>query len=187
MPPPATPEDVKVYRLKVEKDKITPHNLPPCPPVLFQIFLILARSSVDDGLNFTEFFDRNVTKHAMAFTGLPPWWFFIFTNLSVVCQHFSAPGTARVKFASLRWVECARNITPQADFLLLGFWISYRYGRQKRLCVWVIGRIIYLLSRADLYNLAEIHDSDIVRKIADNAKVMRDEYHGGPKNILYFQ
>jgi len=31
MPPTATLEDVKAYQLKVEKDKITPHNLPPCP------------------------------------------------------------------------------------------------------------------------------------------------------------
>jgi hypothetical protein len=31
MPPTATPEDIKAYQEKVEKDKITPHNLPPCP------------------------------------------------------------------------------------------------------------------------------------------------------------
>ena len=31
MPPTATLEDVKAYQLKVEKDKITPNNLPPCP------------------------------------------------------------------------------------------------------------------------------------------------------------
>jgi hypothetical protein len=31
MPPTATLEDIKAYQLKVEKDKITPHNLPPCP------------------------------------------------------------------------------------------------------------------------------------------------------------
>lgn len=31
MPPTATPEDVKAYQDKVEKDEITPHGLPPCP------------------------------------------------------------------------------------------------------------------------------------------------------------
>jgi hypothetical protein len=31
MPPTATLEDIKAYQRKVEKDKITPHNLPPCP------------------------------------------------------------------------------------------------------------------------------------------------------------
>ena len=31
MPPTATLEDIKAYQKKVEKDKITPHNLPPCP------------------------------------------------------------------------------------------------------------------------------------------------------------
>jgi len=31
MPPTATLEDTKTYQDKVEKDKITPHNLPPCP------------------------------------------------------------------------------------------------------------------------------------------------------------
>ena len=30
MPPTATLEDIKAYQQKVEKDKITPHNLPPC-------------------------------------------------------------------------------------------------------------------------------------------------------------
>jgi hypothetical protein len=31
MAPTATPEDIKAYQQKVEGDKITPHNLPPCP------------------------------------------------------------------------------------------------------------------------------------------------------------
>ena len=31
MPLTATLEDIKAYQKKVEKDKITPHNLPPCP------------------------------------------------------------------------------------------------------------------------------------------------------------
>ena len=31
MPPTATLEDIKAYQLKVEKDKIIPDNLPPCP------------------------------------------------------------------------------------------------------------------------------------------------------------
>jgi len=31
MPPTATLEDIKAYQEKVEKDKISPHNLPPCP------------------------------------------------------------------------------------------------------------------------------------------------------------
>ena len=31
MPPTATLEDIKAYQRKVEKDKITPDNLPPCP------------------------------------------------------------------------------------------------------------------------------------------------------------
>jgi hypothetical protein len=31
MPPTATLEDIKAYQDQVEKDKITPHNLPPCP------------------------------------------------------------------------------------------------------------------------------------------------------------
>ena len=31
MPPTTTLEDIKAYQQKVEKDKITPHNLPPCP------------------------------------------------------------------------------------------------------------------------------------------------------------
>jgi hypothetical protein len=31
MPPTATLEDIKAYQKQVEKDKITPHNLPPCP------------------------------------------------------------------------------------------------------------------------------------------------------------
>jgi hypothetical protein len=31
MPPTATLQDIKAYQEKVEKDKITPHNLPPCP------------------------------------------------------------------------------------------------------------------------------------------------------------
>lgn len=31
MPPTATLEDIKAYQEKVEKGKITPHNLPPCP------------------------------------------------------------------------------------------------------------------------------------------------------------
>ena len=31
MPPTATLEDIKAYQQKVEKNKITPHNLPPCP------------------------------------------------------------------------------------------------------------------------------------------------------------
>jgi transposase-like protein len=31
MPLTATLEDIKAYQQKVEKDKITPHNLPPCP------------------------------------------------------------------------------------------------------------------------------------------------------------
>jgi hypothetical protein len=31
MPPTATLEDIKAYQDKVEKDKISPHNLPPCP------------------------------------------------------------------------------------------------------------------------------------------------------------
>lgn len=31
MPPTATMEDIKAYQQKVGKDKITPHNLPPCP------------------------------------------------------------------------------------------------------------------------------------------------------------
>jgi len=30
MPPTATLEDIKAYQEKVQKDKITPHNLPPC-------------------------------------------------------------------------------------------------------------------------------------------------------------
>ena len=31
MPPTATLEDIKAHQLKVEKDKITPDRLPPCP------------------------------------------------------------------------------------------------------------------------------------------------------------
>jgi hypothetical protein len=31
MPPTATLEQIKAYQRKVEKDKITPHHLPPCP------------------------------------------------------------------------------------------------------------------------------------------------------------
>ena len=31
MPPTATLKDIKAYQEKVEKDKITPHHLPPCP------------------------------------------------------------------------------------------------------------------------------------------------------------
>jgi hypothetical protein len=31
MPPTATLKDIKAYQQKVQKDKITPHNLPPCP------------------------------------------------------------------------------------------------------------------------------------------------------------
>jgi hypothetical protein len=31
MPPTATLEDIRAYQKKVEKDKITPYNLPPCP------------------------------------------------------------------------------------------------------------------------------------------------------------
>ena len=31
MPPTATLENIKAYQQKVEKDKITPHNLPPYP------------------------------------------------------------------------------------------------------------------------------------------------------------
>jgi len=31
MPPTATLEDIKAYQRKVEKNKITPHSLPPCP------------------------------------------------------------------------------------------------------------------------------------------------------------
>jgi len=31
MPPTATLQDIKAYQQKVEKDKITPHNLPSCP------------------------------------------------------------------------------------------------------------------------------------------------------------
>ncbi len=31
MPPTATLEDIKAYQQKVQKDKIIPHNLPPCP------------------------------------------------------------------------------------------------------------------------------------------------------------
>jgi hypothetical protein len=31
MPPTATLEDIKAYQQKVEKNKITPYNLPPCP------------------------------------------------------------------------------------------------------------------------------------------------------------
>jgi hypothetical protein len=31
MPPTATLEDIKAYQQKVEKNKITPDNLPPCP------------------------------------------------------------------------------------------------------------------------------------------------------------
>ena len=31
MPPTATLQDIKAYQEKVEKNKITPHNLPPCP------------------------------------------------------------------------------------------------------------------------------------------------------------
>ena len=31
MPPTATLEDIKAYQEKVEKNKITPHSLPPCP------------------------------------------------------------------------------------------------------------------------------------------------------------
>jgi hypothetical protein len=31
MPPTATLEDIKAYQQKAEKNKITPHNLPPCP------------------------------------------------------------------------------------------------------------------------------------------------------------
>ena len=31
MPLTATLEDIKAYQEKVEKNKITPHNLPPCP------------------------------------------------------------------------------------------------------------------------------------------------------------
>ena len=31
MPPTATPEDIKAHQEKVEKNKITPDNLPPCP------------------------------------------------------------------------------------------------------------------------------------------------------------
>jgi hypothetical protein len=31
MPPTATPEDIKAYQDRVEKDEIKPHSLPPCP------------------------------------------------------------------------------------------------------------------------------------------------------------
>ena len=31
MPPTATYEDIKAYQEKVEKNKITPHGLGPCP------------------------------------------------------------------------------------------------------------------------------------------------------------
>jgi hypothetical protein len=31
MPPTATLEDIKAYQEKVQKDKVTPHRLPPCP------------------------------------------------------------------------------------------------------------------------------------------------------------
>ena len=42
MPPTATLEDIKAYQEKVEKDKITPDNLPACPrcsvePAFFKI------------------------------------------------------------------------------------------------------------------------------------------------------
>ena len=39
MPPTATLDDIKTYQEKVEKDKVTPHNLPPC-----------SRCSVDSSL-----------------------------------------------------------------------------------------------------------------------------------------
>jgi hypothetical protein len=34
MLPTATPDAIKAHQQKVEKDKITPHNLPPCPRCL---------------------------------------------------------------------------------------------------------------------------------------------------------
>ena len=43
MPPTATLEAIKAHQSKVEKDKITPDNLPPCPrcSVESQFFKIL--------------------------------------------------------------------------------------------------------------------------------------------------
>jgi len=36
MPPTATIEDIKAYQERVEKDKITSDNLPPCPRCLVE-------------------------------------------------------------------------------------------------------------------------------------------------------
>jgi hypothetical protein len=61
MPPTATLEDIKAYQDKVEKDKITPHHLPPCSRcrVDSRFFKILA--TLVFGVGSPSFGDRSAS------------------------------------------------------------------------------------------------------------------------------
>ena len=62
--------------------------------------------------------------------------------------------------------------------------IRDRDGGQERLRVGVLGSRVDLLGRADLDELAAVHDGDAVAHRADDGEVVRDEQVGEPEVVL---
>ena len=86
-------------------------------------------------------------------------------------------GAAGVEAAGARRVGGTRNVATEHPALLpVAGGIRLRHRRQQRPRVWVTGKAVQIVARADLDDLAEVHDGDAIAHVPDDRQVVGDQH-----------
>src|ERR1700712_2234125 len=84
-------------------------------------------------------------------------------------------GTARVEAASAGWIDWARHITHEDDWVADKSGLRHRHRREQSPRVGMPRRGEDLLPSRHLDDLAEIHDRDTVRHMLDDRQIVADK------------
>lgn len=84
-------------------------------------------------------------------------------------------GATGVEFAARRWIDGAGNIALKNDPLGFDGDIGNGNGREQRFGVGMHGAVEHFGFGADFNDVAQIHDSDSIAAVADDAEVVGDE------------
>src|SRR5215467_1860934 len=98
--------------------------------------------------------------------------------------HLDRMRAARMEVAARRRRGGIRHLALQDDALTARTRIRLGHRGQERRGVRVLGRREDLLGLAELNDAADVHHSDAVTDVADDAQVVRDEEIGQPKLLL---
>ncbi len=107
------------------------------------------------------------------------------TNACVAVARMEAR-TPRMEPARRRGVDGIRDVALEHDARALpaALRIRDRHRRQQRAGVRVLRLRVELVARRDLHRVAEVHDHDAVRDVADDVQVVRDEDVGQSERSL---